>query len=177
MTGLVFSGHRVDDPGRIPPRFPAALAEAAAAAIGRRIGDASEGIASAANGGDILFLEVCAARGIATTIVIAIDPAAFAARSVATTAPGNWEARFWQLWESHPPTRRRVMDVPARTNPFDATNAALIEVAVAGPARTLVLWDGSENNRPGGTDDFVRLARAQNLAVDIVDPAALAPDA
>ena len=61
---LIFSGHRIDAPDRLKARFPARVENAVSKAIGKAINELSPSyaIASASNGGDILFLEACRAR-------------------------------------------------------------------------------------------------------------------
>ena len=62
---ILFTGHRIDEPGRVLPRFPADKAPLVRAAIRaalereRALGRPLVGLAGAASGGDIMFHEVC----------------------------------------------------------------------------------------------------------------------
>jgi conflict system STAND superfamily ATPase/tetratricopeptide repeat protein/AAA domain-containing protein len=78
---LLFAGHMLDQPGRVPPRFPPEKEEIARQAIRDAIlaeqeatGGITYGIASGAHGGDILFHEVCAELGIKTELWLALPP-------------------------------------------------------------------------------------------------------
>ena len=91
---LLFTGHRVDDPGRKTPRFPAdkesVARQAIKEAVAKEITDAGEiafGIAGGASGGDILFHEVCAELGIPTELYLAVPPDQFIKASVRSAGP------------------------------------------------------------------------------------------
>jgi tetratricopeptide repeat protein len=91
---LLFTGHRVDDPGRKTPRFPADKESVARQAIkdvvAKEIAEAGEiafGIAGGASGGDILFHEVCAESGIPTKLYLALPPDQFIKASVRSAGP------------------------------------------------------------------------------------------
>jgi class 3 adenylate cyclase len=91
----VFTGHMIDAPGRTQPRFPAQLAPAVEAAIGRAVRehDLGFGYCSAACGADILFAEQMLAKGAELDIVLPFRREDFVATSVAF-AGGDWTARF-----------------------------------------------------------------------------------
>jgi MinD-like ATPase involved in chromosome partitioning or flagellar assembly len=78
---ILFAGHILDLPGRVPPRFPPEKEEIARQAIRDAIlaeqkatGKITYGIAGGAPGGDILFHEVCAELGIKTELWLALPP-------------------------------------------------------------------------------------------------------
>lgn len=161
---LLFTGHMVDLPDRRSPRFPPALEPFAATAIRDEVAAALDdaagsvlAIASAARGGDILFLEACHALGLPYVVVLPSEPQTFVAKSVRGAASGNWEGRFEQVWAAA--AERRVVPVPPGANPYDACNREMRELALAraGRQRLLALWDGGGGDGPGGTADFVRL--------------------
>jgi len=161
---LLFTGHMVDLPERQSPRFPPALEPLAAAAIHEEVAAAQRdaggrvlGIASAARGGDILFLEACRAHGMPYVVVLPSEPETFVAKSVRGVSSGNWEDRFEQAWAAA--AERRVVPVPPGANPYDACNRDVRDLALARAARQrlLALWDGGGGDGPGGTADFVRL--------------------
>lgn len=172
ITPILFSGHRLDEPDRTTPRFPASRISDSSHAIAATLpANAGVGISSAANGGDILFLEACAARAIPCHIILPFPPEKFVQTSVATDAPGDWVARFRFLWGATPDTRRRVLMLTDDTSPYAACNNALIEMAGRlGRPRVIALWDGKESDRPGGTDDLVAKTRARGWPVTVITP-------
>lgn len=158
-----------DAPDRPVPRFPPQNEAAVCAAIDRLLArvDARTGFASAAGGGDILFLEALLARGGAIHVVLPFDADTFAAGSV---SPG-WRPRFdavlaraAQVIVSAPPGYRR------RAEAYDHANHVLHEMALAhAPLTGLALWDGRPGGR-GGTASAVDRWRRSGLTVEIIDP-------
>jgi hypothetical protein len=92
---FLFTGHQIDSPDRPSPRFPGSCEEVLEAELTGLKGQ-TLGIAGAANGGGILFHEVCAEVGINTDVYLALPANAFINESVAP-AGGNWVARFRKL--------------------------------------------------------------------------------
>ncbi len=168
---LLFTGHRVDDPGRETPRFPPDKVETARQEIGAaldellaRHGTNLVGISGAASGGDILFHEECRARAIETTIFLALPPDEYASRSVSSAGP-DWTRRYYDLLKKQPP---RVLQTPEnlpewlahRTDytVWQRNNLWMLHHALAhGSTRiTLIaLWNGQAGDGPGGTADMV----------------------
>jgi hypothetical protein len=168
---LLFTGHRVDDPGRAAPRFPPEKAGTAREEIRAAIDDAIAhhgtrlvGISGAASGGDILFHEECHARGIATTVYLALPEKEYAARSVSSAGP-PWTREYYDLLEKTP---FRVLQ-PSEDLPkwlahrsdykvWQRSNLWMMHNALANGSRrvTLIaLWDGKAGDGPGGTADMV----------------------
>lgn len=173
MSNLApFTGHRVDAPDRPAPRFPASRVAAAALAMTEALPPGTRlGVSSAANGGDILFLEACTARAIPCHIVLPFPAEDFVRRSVATDSPGDWEARFHSLWSATPETRRHVLSLPEGTDPFAACNDALLTMAARlGSPAVIALWDGREADGPSGTADLVAKARTRGWPVTVIAP-------
>lgn len=179
---LLFSGHRIDTPARATPRFPAGsesiarqmISDAIRAEILRRPDDRFRGVSSGANGGDMLFLESCAAHGVSTDIYLALPRDDFAARSVAD-AGGDWVERFDALLEARP-----FHVLPDEPSPeFDIwqrTNLWMLDSVLshAGTNVTvIVLWDGNAADGPGGTKDMVKRAQAIGARVVHLDAAKL----
>lgn len=174
---LLFTGHRVDDPDRETPRFPADKVDVARGEIGSAIDDAIArhgthvvGIGGAASGGDILFHEQCRTRGIRSTIFLALPETEYALASV-NSAGGDWPRRYRTLIAS---TQTRVLqtsvelpswipqredyDVWQRANLWMLHNA----LAIGGGRVTLIaLWNGQEGDGPGGTADMVQKIEAR----------------
>ena len=161
---LLFSGHRVDDPDRPIPRFPPQCVEQARREIGAAIDQAITehgkdhliGIAGAASGGDILFHEECRARGIPTTIYLALPADQYAKESVNSAGP-EWTQRFHRLIEQGPVRILRDRDEPLpaeNLSIWQRGNLWMLHDALAngGEHLTLIaLWNGTAGDGPGGT--------------------------
>ena len=177
---ILFTGHRVDAPG-VPTdalRFPpTARAEAAAralmeSALRAEIADEAGpvlGIAGGANGGDILFHEVCRDLGIPTELYLALPPDRFQVKSVQDAGP-RWVERYQALCERVLP---RVLQ-PAEPLPgwledtpdydiWQRNNLWMMFNALATGARRqtlLALYNPErESKGPGGTAHLVEQAR------------------
>ncbi len=188
---LLFTGHRIDAPGRTEPRFPADKEAVARAAIGdavakeqRRIAaDAGAeliGIAGGASGGDILFHEVCVELGIETRLYLAIPPAQYIVESIEVPGQPEWIDRFHAVEKRSRKTRtlsqekelpkwlraRSDYSIWQRNNLWMLHNA----LAYGGRNVTLIaLWNGKAGDGPGGTKDMVDQARARGAKVIILD--------
>jgi hypothetical protein len=177
---IVFSGHRIDEPGRGQPRFPASAEARATAMIRaaleeekRRAGTSPIiGIAGGASGGDIIFHEQCADLGIATQLLLALPRDPFGAASVADAGPA-WMDRYRALvgrldvkilsQSEELPDWLAVRDdysIWQRNNRWilhSATSRKDSDVSL------IVLWDGKGGDGPGGTQDMVRLGQARGV--------------
>jgi len=171
---VLFTGHRIDAPGRAEPRFPAQHEAAALRLIEAAVDDAIAragdrpllGISSCANGGDILFLETCQGRGIETEIYLAKDVPDFLADSVADGGP-QWVERFHALIEARP-THVLAEDTTSDLDVYSRTNQWMLEAALADvpeSATLIALWDGKAGDGPGGTQDMVERARSAGAQV------------
>jgi len=169
---VLFTGHRIDTLDRPTPRFSAARAATAAQAIAKALPRvAGIGISSAANGGDILFLEACAVRQIPCHIILPFSPDEFLRRSVTTNAPGHWEARFHRLWSVTPTDHRHILTVREGANPYVTCNDALLtRAAELGTPQVIALWDGNTGDGPRGTADLVAHSRACGWPVTMIAP-------
>jgi hypothetical protein len=171
---ILFTGHRIDAPGRKEPRFPADKESVARERIKHKLverldqvkGSAPRGLAGAASGGDILFLEVCQELGIPTDLYLALPPDAFCEASVKDAGP-QWEKRFYDVVANHPNLRvlaeRDELPVWLRPrqdyNLWNRNNLWMLHnaIAIAGKNITLIaLWNGQGGDGPGGTEDMVR---------------------
>ena len=168
--GLLFSGHRVDAPGRAQPRFPAALVPQAAAAIGQALdvlgaGAVDLALTQGAAGGDLLFAEACMARGVRVQLLLPLPEAEFIEQSVdGSDGDEDWRARYADL-------RARLVDAPRVLsqgsgaqpanggNAFERCNLWLLSSALAygiDKLRFICLWDGGGGDGPGGTAHMYR---------------------
>jgi hypothetical protein len=170
---LLFTGHRIDDPNRTSPRFPAGQEPAARQAILETVqrdlpGDGRPviAIAGGASGGDLLFQEICEKLGVERHLYLIIPRDDYVVASVAPAGP-DWVQRFNHQFDTA--TCRRVYqdakglpdwlaDKPdygvwQRSNIWMLHNALSI-----GDADTtlIALWDGKGGDGPGGTEHMVR---------------------
>jgi hypothetical protein len=170
---VLFTGHRIDVPGRSAPRFPAAEEATARDAIRdllrRQLQKGSvTGMGGAANGGDILFLESCRELGIPFYMLLALPSSQFISKSVATPQ-GDWVARFESLARDSEPvvlaqskTMPEWLAAKQDYNFWARNNLWMISFALAlNPEHFLLaaLWDGGTGDGPGGTENMVRTAR------------------
>ena len=179
---LLFSGHRVDAPGRARPRFPPGLVPCAARAIGAALDALGAGAgdlawSQAACGGDLLFADACLARGVHLRWMLPAPEPEFIARSVRGSAGSeDWPARYRAL-------RARLSEPPivmqaARGDAFEHANRRLLAHALAHGAdklRFVCLWDGTAaGDGAGGTAHMVAEVRRHTARVTWIDTRALA---
>jgi len=197
---LLFTGHRIDDPGRAAPRFPAAMEGTARQALRAAVeqmlaawpaGTRVRGLAGGASGGDLLFHEVCNDLGIPTELYLAMPAAPYIQASVRVDpsldgTPG-WIERFhgvrqrceasgrlYQLADSDqlPAWLARLPDY----NLWERNNRWMLQSALAYGAdklTLLALWDGQAGDAPGGTQHMVDVANAAGATVRRLDTRAL----
>jgi hypothetical protein len=97
---VLFSGHRVDPAGRMPPRFPDDKADHAGALIDRALRDLDIGpgdlaLTQGSSGGDLLFAEAAARRGAHLRLMQPAPEPRFIEESVRTSANGDaWVRRY-----------------------------------------------------------------------------------
>jgi hypothetical protein len=182
---LLFTGHRIDDPGRKEPRFPPDKEEAARQRIREAIlaeqqvsGGIAYGIAGGASGGDILFHEVCGELGIPTHLYLAIPKEQFISASVQSSGP-RWVERFHRLYQALPVRmlgesdqlprwlrEKPDYDIWQRNNLWELHNAL---AAGSSHVTLIALWNGKTGDGPGGTEDMVRIAKSRGAKTIILD--------
>ena len=180
---IVFSGHLPDLPGQ-PARFPADQFGSARDALRAKLTEmhCHIGIASAAAGADLLFLdELSARRNSLFHIVLPWSEAEFRRTSLRPYEPGSgepfWEQLFDQvaeraasireLGEFYPPGSSVGWDYMAEVAAGLALHTAR---ALRLDVRPLALWDRRPGRGAGGTEDFVKFWRQQlGREPDIVD--------
>lgn len=186
---LLFSGHRVDAPGRATPRFPPSAEEATRAMIREAVetelavGSVArvEGIAGGASGGDILFHEVCEELGVATTLYLAVPRELYVVTAVQDAGP-EWVARFDHLHAKLPtrvladslelPRWARDASTAGDYSIWERNNRWTLHNALAHGATNVILialWDGEGGDGPGGTADMVRTASERGARTVILD--------
>ena len=192
---LVFTGHRIDAPDREKPRFPnRAKSEAMARALIRefveeQIGEVGAkravGYSGAANGGDILFHEVCEELGVPSRVYLAGPRDGYVQASV-QGAGSEWVQRFDRLGERHE-TRvlHPVLELPRWLqavkgyNVWQRNNRWKLHHAMAhGPGRVVLvaLWDGGAGDGAGGTRNMIESAETMGAATRILDAKRLLDD-
>jgi hypothetical protein len=183
---VLFTGHRVDSATRKTPRFPASKEGIARNAISEVIHEQREltngrllGIAGGANGGDILFLELCKEAGIPTQMLLALPEDRFITASVGSEDT-NWVRRFHTLVSSHDevPVLCESEQLPSwlqfkkNYDVWQRNNLWLLSEALCRGAKHLTLialWDGETGDGPGGTEHMVRLARERGARIIHLD--------
>ena len=174
---VLFSGHRVDEPGRATPRFPLEKVPIAEAAIGQALhrigaGPGDLALTQGASGGDLIFAEACLTRGIRLQLLQPFPEAEFIQRSV-TPSAGDWGARYRAVTAKlSDPVRCLQEHGPSDADPYERCNLWLLDTALAfGPERVrlLCLWDGGGGDGPGGTRHMVQEVQKRNGQVIWLD--------
>jgi class 3 adenylate cyclase len=161
---LFFTGHMIDRLDRAVPRFP----PASEPTIARRIAEeleqsgATDGFASGACGGDLLFLEAMLARGGRVHVALPCAIEAFRRDCVEIVPGGGWSERFHRVI-------RAATTVEILGEQYASDNAmaseccsrvlvGLAERCAAGrreQAGVLALWDGRPGDAAGGTHSII----------------------
>ncbi len=179
------SGHRIDGPGRNPPRFPPEKEPAVRAALARqlaawRVGPGHLAVCGGANGADILFAELCRDRGASLLLLLPFPRERFLAESVDLPGTG-WTARFQALAEDGR-SEVRIQEeslgpLPPGADPFERNNdwilRAGLDAARPGKPRALIVWNGQPGDGAGGTAAFHVAAVRLGLTVAVIDPSTL----
>jgi hypothetical protein len=183
---VLFTGHRVDSPNRKTPRFPTAKEQVARDAIRSALEEQSKsskgpvlGVAGGANGGDLLFLEVCDELGIATEMLLTLPEEQFIKESVESDDK-SWTERFYRQVQKHvhPPVLARSTELPAWLefkggyDIWQRNNLWLLSAALSHMARFLTviaLWDGKTGDAPGGTEHMVGMAKERGAQIVHLD--------
>jgi len=177
---VLFSGHRVDAAGRVPPRFPDDKAEHAGALIDRALRDLDVGpgdlaLTQGSSGGDLLFAESAARRGALLRLMQPAPEPRFIEESVRASANGDaWVQRYLALRAHLPEPPLQLPDAPdgTRADRFERCNHWLLDTALGwGPERMrfVCLWDGNPSNRPGGTAQMVEEVRRRGVPITWLD--------
>jgi class 3 adenylate cyclase len=174
----VFAGHLIDRPDREAVRFPPGLEGAVRrelmAAL-RRL-DVGIGYASAANGGDILFLECAGALGAERHIVLPYNREQFSRDCVAFIPGSNWAARYQALLEqaasvtiaSEQRMTGRGMSYEYGFRLLDGASAVRAE-ELDTELVCLAVWDGQAGDGPAGTAAAVEYWQRAKRQIEIVD--------
>ena len=183
---ILFTGHRIDSASRKVPRFPPGKEPEAREAIRKAIQQEREntqgpmlGIAGGANGGDLLFLEMCDDLSIPTELLLALPEDQFVAASVQSEDPG-WERRFNVQIQKHQsvPILAETEELPQWLefkkgyDIWQRNNLWLLSEALSRAAAHLTiiaLWDGEQGDGPGGTEHMVKLAKERGAKTVVLN--------
>jgi hypothetical protein len=185
---VVAVGHRIDEPGRTVPRFPADREQAARALFRHALEElkAPESklrvIASAAPGTDIIVHELCNELGIESTVCLPMPSPEFAGSIFGGL--DSWRSRFFALLNGPQPLCLSDQEGLPRWlrasgfDPWERGNRWVLEMAQTFGARKLTLlalWDRkTTGDARGGTADMVRIAeRAGVFDVRVIDASQL----
>jgi class 3 adenylate cyclase len=174
MSSVFFTGHMIDRPGRASARFPQSMVPQVTQRIAAEVqaADVTEGFASAASGGDILFLEATMSRGGRAHVTLPCRIDDFRKDCVAVVPGSDWVARFDRLLE-------KAASVEILGDQYASENAAASEccsrIMVGLAARSaltkgeqpivLALWDGRPGDAWGGTHSIVQFCLQQGFKV------------
>ena len=182
---LLFTGHRVDEPGRAIPRFPAAQEAKAREAIRAAVmseaagnGAPIVGLAGGASGGDLLFHDVCEDLGLERRMHLIMPRDEYVRASVATAGP-DWIKRF----DHHHETAARRVYQASKELPvwlqekkgytvWQRANGWMLHNALAAGESGVVLialWDGKGGDGPGGTQHMVETAGERGARTVVID--------
>jgi tetratricopeptide repeat protein len=187
---LLFTGHRIDSGNRSKPRFPAAKESIAREAIRSAVSDEKDitrgslvGISGGANGGDLLFLEVCDELGIKTEMMLALPENQFIEASV-QSEDKSWLRRFQSQVERHPgfpvladsPELPKWLQMKRGYDIWQRNNLWLLSEALCLAPRNITLialWDGEPGDGPGGTEHMVSLAKERGCRTVLLNTRSL----
>jgi hypothetical protein len=171
---VVAGGHLIDPPDHPSPRFPADQIDRVTSRIRESLSDWNVGpgttvICGGARGSDLIVAEEAMVRGATCIISLALPVREFEQRSV--HLPGtDWIERFRRVLAN-----ADVRDpIDRAADPFEATNTAMVDVALQLDQRphALLVWDGKQGRGVGGTSDLVRQLKIDgpHARVRVIDP-------
>lgn len=167
----------IDAADRPNPRFPPHKEAAVKEKIKRALQEIKShhagdllGIAGGANGGDIIFHEMCDALQIPSEMYLALPEGPYKEASVSFSGK-EWEQRFDRLLDRpmhilNPENHSDMGTVWERTNIWMLHNA----LSHGGSRMTLLaLWDRQNGGGPGGTWHMVDVAKKEMAEIKILD--------
>jgi class 3 adenylate cyclase len=155
---LVFAGHLTDAADRLTPRFPESMVDAVDSNLRSALArlQPTIGFASAARGGDLLFIEALQERGADVRVILPLELDVFRAVSVTGGAP-YWDKRFEAALHDLPVTIANNHSSAADGIAFEYGTRILIGHArlcarqLDTPLHVIALWDGKVGDGHGGT--------------------------
>ncbi|HET7542027.1 MAG TPA: tetratricopeptide repeat-containing protein [Polyangiaceae bacterium] len=188
---IVFAGHRLDEPGRNPERFPARSEGLARKMIRDQLeklrAQTSGSIvayAGCASGGDLLFHEVCDELDIPSTVLLAGPRPEYVRKSVQDAGP-DWVKRFDDMVRKRGERVReltRDLELPKWLRSVDDidiwrhNNLWILHTALAHGGDKVVLvalWNYGKGTGPGGTEHMVAEVKRRGGRAEILDARSL----
>jgi hypothetical protein len=171
-----FAGHRIDRAGR-PPRFPQRETESVKAKLRSVLGSMkiSVGIASLADGADILFHECLQESGRQSRVVLPF-PVSDYRGLLEKDDPGGWLPRFDRIIQQASDVEVLSQSCVNETcgDVYDLTADYMIGAAMDladefdGEMVPLVVWDGKQKDRAGGTYSTVKKLRYRGFEPEVI---------
>lgn len=179
---IIFSGHMIDQPDRLTPRFPAYLETAVCHAMYSSMASATPAVAitSAACGGDLIFAEIVLEQGVPLVIVFPFhDREDFLNRSV-RFAGDQWVTRFEKVCTQATTIAYAMRGSYQSDRDFEMCQHTLLTIGrdIATTRglllRGLALCDVQQlGTQLGGTHTFLQHCRNQDVPYDAIDLAHL----
>jgi hypothetical protein len=179
---ILFSGHRMDEPGRAVPRFPPELEDAVNQRLGAALdqlnaGESDIAFCQAASGGDILFLEAALARGVRCQVLLPYEEPEFLLSSVLPSCNGaRWRDRYYAIKEKLTLPIREMPEalgpIPKESNAYERCSRWKLYSALAcgiNRLRFITVWDGEGGDGPGGTSHMMRQVKKRTGRVEWID--------
>ena len=174
----MFAGHLIDRADRLQRRFPASLEQQVADAIRERLRPlgAGYGYASAACGGDILFLEALAEMKADRHLVLPYDRDQFKQDCVEYAPGGDWASRYERALATAKEVTTASPERMAGGGMSYEYGFLMLDGAAGVRADELetdlvclALWDGRPGDGPGGTASAVERWRKAGRRVEWID--------
>jgi hypothetical protein len=187
---ILFSGHMMDRPDRVNPRFPASMEAAVSERINAALDKLNAGpdalaFCQAAAGGDLIFLEAAIKRGVRCQVLLPFDEPTFLQTSVIPSQNGSrWQERYYAVKEKLSLPIRLMPDelgpTPAQLNAYERCNLWQLYSSMAcgiDKVRFITLWDGSSGgDGPGGTAHLLQQVQRRTGRVTWIDTRTLPQD-
>ncbi len=171
---LALAGRRIDAPDTKHRRFPVENTKLVQTRIRVLLEEERPQalVSSAANGADLLALEVAGDLAIERQIVLPFPPEIFRATSV-TDRPGEWGERFDRILADLGGEEHVIcLEYPIKTRAaYVATNRAILERAQLIASRehdtlaAVIIWNGEPRGEQDETFEFKRAAESAGILV------------
>ncbi len=174
----VFSGHMIDQPGRVQERFPERFVSTVENSLRDWMTEHNVriGFSSAACGSDLLFQKVLYELGGECHVVLPYEEQEFVRDSVDITGHAEWVARFQAVLKNAAQVvYASSQKMQAGSVSYDYANLVLHGLASVRASELetrplgLVVWNGEKGDGPGGTASVVARWDALGVPVSRVD--------
>ncbi|MBQ7402968.1 MAG: hypothetical protein IJW05_05970 [Lentisphaeria bacterium] len=178
----VFSGHMIDSPERMIPRFPADAEEQVREKLAEIVRKYNIRIAyvSCACGGDILFIEEVLKNGGECFILPPVSLESTIRNSVDIIPGADWRGRLEKILQNDNvvllESECEELGVEDDVIIYDFSNRFLFGAAILRaemlhfPLCGVSVWNGEKSGMTGGTDSAIALWKAKGIPVEIVTP-------